>query len=45
MQRVWCVRERGKVLNIEPNETNSSFETLLNKMLKVQIVYKTPMNV
>ena len=39
-----CEREE-KSWNIEPNETNSSFKTLLNKMLKVQIVYKTPMNV
>ena len=39
-----CVGDE-KSWNIEPNETNSSFETLLNKMLKVQIVYKTPMNV
>ena len=39
-----CEREE-KSWNIESNETNSSFETLLNKMLKVQIVYKAPMNV
>ena len=43
-KRFLCEREE-KSWNIEPNETNSSFETLLNKMLKVQIVYKTPMNV
>ena len=34
MQRVWCVRERGKVLNIEPNETNSSLKILNKKCNK-----------